>query len=71
MLRYLIIIEKAENNFSAYSPDVPGCGATGKTRDQAAKNLHEAIQFHIQGLKEDHLPIPKAHSRAEYIVIPN
>jgi predicted RNase H-like HicB family nuclease len=69
MHRFLIVIEKADGNYSAYSPDLPGCVATGKTKDQAAKNIHEAIELHIQGLKEDHLPIPKSHSSAEYIAI--
>jgi len=69
MRRFLIVIEKANGNYSAYSPDLPGCIATGKTKDQAAKKMHEAIELHIQGLKEDHLPIPKAHAFAEYIAI--
>jgi predicted RNase H-like HicB family nuclease len=69
MRRFLIVIEKANGNYSAYSPDLPGCIATGKTKDQAAKKMHEAIELHIQGLNEDHLPIPKAHAVAEYIAI--
>ncbi len=69
MHRFLIVIEKANSNYSAYSPDLPGCIATGKTKDQAAKNIHEDIELHIQGLKEDHLPIPKPHASAEYIAI--
>jgi len=69
MRRFLIVIEKAENNFSAYSPDLPGCVATGKTKEQAAKNMHEAIELHIQGLKEDNLPIPKSRSIAEYVAV--
>ncbi len=69
MHRFLIVIERANGNYSAYSPDLPGCVATGKTKDQAAKNIHEAIELHIHGLKEDHLPIPKSHAAAEYIAI--
>ncbi len=69
MHRFLIVIEKADGNYSAYSPDLPDCVATGKTKDQAAKNIHEAIELHIQGLKEDHLPIPKPHASAEYIAM--
>lgn len=61
MKRFLVIIEKAEGNYSAYSPDLPGCVATGKTRDQAARNMHEAIKMHLDGLREDGLPIPKSH----------
>ena len=53
-----MLIEKAANNYSAYSPDLPGCIATGKTPEETEKNMVEAIQMHIEGLKEDHLPIP-------------
>jgi len=69
MHRFLIVIEKAENNYSAYSPDLPGCVATGATREEAEKNMHSAIEMHIQGLIEDHLPIPESHSFAEYIAV--
>jgi predicted RNase H-like HicB family nuclease len=69
MRRFLIIIEKANGNYSAYSPDLPGCIATGKTKEQAAENMHEAIALHIQGLKEDRQPIPKSHAIAEYIAV--
>jgi predicted RNase H-like HicB family nuclease len=70
MHRFLIVIEKAKGNFSAYSPDLPGCVATGKTRQQVAHNMHVAIQMHVQGLVEDHLPVPKSHSFAEFIAVP-
>jgi predicted RNase H-like HicB family nuclease len=70
MYRFLIVIEKAEGNFSGYSPDLPGCVATGRTREQAAENMHKAIELHIRGLREDRLPVPKAHSFAEIIAIP-
>ncbi len=70
MNRFLIVIEKAKGNYSAYSPDLPGCIATGKTRDQVSRNMYEAIQLHLQGLREDHLPIPKPTSSAEYLAIP-
>ena len=69
MHRFLIVIEKAENNYSAYSPDLPGCVATGATREKAEKNMHEAIKMHIGGLKEDNQPIPESHSFAEYVVV--
>lgn len=69
MRRFLIIIGKANGNYSAYSPDLPGCIATGKTKNQAAKNMHEAIELHIKGLKEDHEPIPKSYASAEYIAV--
>ena len=69
MKRFLVIIEKAEGNYSAYSPDLPGCVSTGKTKDQAARNMHQAIEMHLEGLREDGLPIPKSHSSAEYIAV--
>ncbi|MDO8673690.1 MAG: type II toxin-antitoxin system HicB family antitoxin, partial [Dehalococcoidia bacterium] len=52
MHRYLIVIEKANGNFSAYSPDVPGCVATGKSADEAKRNMHSAIEMHLEGLRE-------------------
>jgi len=67
--RFLIIVEDAGNNFSAYSPDLPGCVATGDTREETEKNMHEAIQLHIVGLREDGLPIPTSTSIAEYVVV--
>ena len=69
MHRFRIVIENAGKNYSAYSPDLPGCVATGRTKEQTAKNIHEAIELHIKGLKEDRLPIPKSRSSAEYIAI--
>ncbi|MBN1454358.1 MAG: type II toxin-antitoxin system HicB family antitoxin [Anaerolineales bacterium] len=69
MYRFLIVIEKANKNYSAYSPDLPGCVATGKTRDEAARNMHEAVEMHIQGLLEDKLPIPEGTALAEYIAV--
>lgn len=70
MHRFLIIIERAGENYSAYSPDLPGCVATGATREEAEKNMREAIEMHVQGLMEDNLPIPDSTSFAEYIAIP-
>lgn len=70
MHRFLIVIEKADGNYSAYSPDLPGCVATGKTRDQVTRNMHEAIDMHVRGLREDKLPVPQSRSFAEYIAIP-
>ena len=69
MQRFLVVIEKAENNYSAYSLDLPGCVATGATREEAGKNMQSAIEMHIQGLIEDHLPIPESHSFTEYIAV--
>ncbi len=69
MHRFLIVIEKAENNYSAYSPDLPGCVATGHTREETEKNMHEAIKFHLKGMKEDQIAIPESRSFAEYIAV--
>jgi predicted RNase H-like HicB family nuclease len=64
MLQYPVVIQKASRNYSAYSPDLPGCVATGKTREETVRNMCKAIELHIQGLREDKLPIPKPGSFA-------
>lgn len=69
MHRFLVVIEKANGNYSAYSPDLPGCVATGETREEVEQNIHEAIQMHIRGLQEDNLSIPEPESFAEYIAV--
>ena len=69
MSKYLVVIEKAKGNFSAYCPDLPGCIAAGKTRRAAEKNIREAIVFHLEGLKEDHLPTPPHTATAEYVAV--
>jgi predicted RNase H-like HicB family nuclease len=69
MHRFLIVIEKADGNYSAYSPDLPGCIATGATREETEKNMHQAIEMHIKGLQEDGLPVPESTSFAEYMAI--
>ena len=69
MYRFLVVIEKANNNYSAYSPDLPGCVATGSTPEEAVQNMHDAIKLHVQGLKEDDLPVPEPHSFAKYLAV--
>ncbi|MDQ3247838.1 MAG: type II toxin-antitoxin system HicB family antitoxin [Chloroflexota bacterium] len=69
MYRFLVVIEKASSNYSAYSPDLPGCVATGKTREEVAYAMHEAIDLHVRGMMEDQLPIPEAHASAEYVAV--
>jgi predicted RNase H-like HicB family nuclease len=69
MKKYLVIYEKAKENYSAYSPDIPGCIATGKTRKETEKNRKEAISLHIDGLKEDGQPLPDSCSYTEYVEI--
>jgi predicted RNase H-like HicB family nuclease len=69
MYHFLIVIEKANKNYSAYSPDLPGCVATGATREEAEKNMYDVIEMHIQGLLEDKLPVPESKSFAEYVAV--
>ena len=66
-MRYAIVIEKAEGNYSAYVPDLPGCVATGATVTEVEAQIREAIEFHLEGLREDGTPIPPPASRVEYI----
>ena len=69
MPRFLVVIEKAAANYSAYSPDLPGCVATGETKEAVEANMQEAIRMHIEGLREDGLPIPEPAASAEYVVV--
>lgn len=68
-MRYAIVIEKAENNYGAYVPDLPGCVATGTTIEGTEREIREAIQFHLRGLREDGLPIPEPSSRVDYVEV--
>ena len=69
MSRYLIVIENAGSNYSAYSPDLPGCVTTGTTVEETKRNMEGAIELHLEGLREDGLPIPLPSTVAEYIEI--
>ncbi len=69
MTRYAIIIEKGERNYSAYCPDLPGVVAAGKTEEETVELMKDAIEFHLEGLKEDNLPIPKPITFARSIEI--
>lgn len=69
-MRYAIVIERARGNYSAYVPDLPGCVATGATVEETEKEIREAIEFHIAGLREDGLPVPQPASRVDYVDIP-
>jgi predicted RNase H-like HicB family nuclease len=68
-MRYAIVLERGPVSYGAYVPDLPGCVAAGKTRDEALRLIREAIEFHIEGLAAEGLPIPKASSTAEYVEI--
>ena len=66
MNKYLVIVEETETGYSAFSPDLPGCVATGKTRDEVEQTMRDAIQFHLDGMREDGDPIPVPHSYSTY-----
>ena len=66
MNKYLIVYEKTNTGYSAYSPDIDGCIATGQTKEEINKNIHEAIEFHLEGLQLEGMEIPEASSFVEY-----
>ena len=68
-MRYAIVIEKAEGNYSAYVPDLPGCVATGQTIEETEQQIREAIDLHLRGMREDGLPIPEPSSSVDYVEI--
>lgn len=68
-MRYAIVIEAADSNYSAYVPDLPGCVATGSTIEETERAIREAIGFHLDGLRADGLPIPRASSRVDYVEV--
>ena len=70
MRKFLVIVEEGEENFSAYSPDLPGCVATGDTYDATLQNMYEAIQFHLEALAEEGKNIPYVASSAAYLAVP-
>ncbi|MDE2143224.1 MAG: type II toxin-antitoxin system HicB family antitoxin [Elusimicrobia bacterium] len=69
MNKYLVVIEEAGKNYSAFCPDLPGCVATGKTRVEANRNLRQAIALHLEGLREDGVTPPRPHSSARYVSV--
>jgi predicted RNase H-like HicB family nuclease len=68
-MKYAVVIEKSANSFGAYVPDLPGCIAAGKTKDEVKKLIHEAIEFHLEGLKDNGEPIPQPTSSVEFIEV--
>ena len=68
-MRYAIVIEKAENNYAAFVPDLPGCIATGETIEETEREIREAIEFHLRGMREDGLPIPTPSIQVEYVEV--
>jgi predicted RNase H-like HicB family nuclease len=69
VFKYPVIIERANGNYSAYSPDLPGCVATGPTIKETISRMREAIQFHIKGLERERLAIPEPSTKIRYIEI--
>ena len=66
-MQYLVIVEKSENGFGAYAPDLPGCVAAAKTREETLSLIQEAIEFHIEGLKSSGEPVPAPRSQSELV----
>ena len=68
-MRYAIVIEQADGNYSAYVPDLPGCVVTGSTIEEVETEMREAIEFHLEGLREDGLTVPAPSSQVEYLEV--
>lgn len=68
-MRYAVVIEKAEGNYSAYVPDLPGCVATGATVAEVEAEIREAIEFHLEGMRTDGLPVPAPSSQVKYVEV--
>ena len=69
MKKYLIIVEKTETGYSVFSPEVPGCGSTGDIREEVERNIQEAIEFHLEGLRQEGYDIPEPSTYSSYIDI--
>lgn len=68
-MRYLVVIEEGANSFGAYVPDLPGCVAVAETKIEVVQLIEEAIEFHLEGMKEDGVAIPKPHSSSQFVEI--
>jgi predicted RNase H-like HicB family nuclease len=69
MKKYLIVVEKTDTGYSAFSPDVPGCGSTGATREEVESNIREAIEFHIEGLRLEGYAVPEPSSYYSFVEV--
>lgn len=69
MKRYLVVVERTDTGFSAYSPDLPGCITTGRSAEEVRENMQEAIEFHLEGLRLEGLPIPDPTSESAYVEV--
>ncbi len=68
-VRYVVVVEQGENGFGAYVPDLPGCVAVGETKEEALRLIGEAVELHLESLREDGLPIPGPSSSSEYVEV--
>lgn len=68
-MRYMVVVERGETSWGAHVPDLPGCIAVGETREEALRLIGEAIQFHIEGLKQEGLPVPAPSSEGEFVEV--
>jgi predicted RNase H-like HicB family nuclease len=69
-VRYLVVVEETDSGFSAYSPDLPGCVATGGTREDVQREMTSAIAFHLEGLQAEGIDIPRPHTFSTYVDVP-
>jgi predicted RNase H-like HicB family nuclease len=69
MKKYLIVIEETSTGFSAYSPDLPGCVSTGPTREEVERNMREAIEFHLEGLRLEGLEVPEPRAYSTFVEV--
>ena len=68
-MRYIVIVEEGENSYGAYAPDLPGCVAVAETKEEVLRLIGEAIEFHIEGMRQQGLPIPTPTSSSEYVEV--
>ena len=68
-MKYLVVIEPAGAGFSAYSPDLPGCVSTGMTREEVERNMQEAIEFHLEGLRKEGFAVPEPSTSSAYVEV--
>jgi predicted RNase H-like HicB family nuclease len=68
-MRYAVVVEEGENSFGAYAPDLPGCAAVSETREEVLRLIQEAIEFHIEGLREEGYPVPEPSSSIKYVEV--
>jgi predicted RNase H-like HicB family nuclease len=70
LIKYLVVIEEADTGYSAFSPDLPGCVAMGSSKEEVEKNMKDAVAFHLEGMDQEGLEVPKPHSFSTYLEVP-